>query len=562
MKAGCYLSLAMLTGLVLGYHWFLEFYVDPPAVWIASGVMGLLSWFCIGSLWNGLSLGGTIAALRNGRDGVTPQDGTLSAVEGEIHPYAEPIIAPMSGDPCVIYEYEISRTVSGDDGPRNITDFSGIGMAACEIRTEHQTIALYGFPEMEEFASEHCGYGSRARAQDYVRETEWEDFSGVKVVLGISQMLGALTSNGESIKRDFRMVGPSSCPWLEPPDEDAAARTIRRQRDDYAPRVHEKRIRVGQRVLAIGKYDAATESFGTYGGTTFQRVRLLKGPLNEALQRAQRSRRSYLLGGLIALVVIHAISAGVFWAYCHSRETQTRWKRALRDAVMAGDIAGIDHQLERGLNIDAPVDDDLRSVLHIVEDPAIARHLIARGANPNALNRKEYTPLMEAVLQDRVEIMKVLIDARADLNHVSPEYQSTALILADSQGHQAAAELLRKAGAADEVVTAANGSPIDESHGAFRACVDYIAAISASDLESLQELSAEARRRHLDSIDWDLWRNTRPREPQLDQGFVSNPHATLQISGETASGRATTWVVQLIAENGEWRIRRENWPNE
>ncbi|MDX1967763.1 MAG: hypothetical protein SFV23_11375, partial [Planctomycetaceae bacterium] len=81
-------------------------------------------------------------------------------------------------------------------------------------------------------------------------------------------------------------------------------------------------------------------------------------------------------------------------------------------------------------------------------------------------------------------------------------------------------------------------------------------------LQSLQALSAESRRRHLDAIDWELWRNTRPREPQLDQGFVSNPHATLQISGETASGRATTWVVQLIAENGEWRIRRENWPNE
>ncbi len=562
MKAGCYLSLAMLTGLVLGYHQFLEFYVDPPEVWIASGVMGLLIWFCIGSLWNGLSLGGTIAALRNGRDGVTPHDGTLSAVEGEIVPYAEPIIGPMSGDPCVIYEYEISRTVSGEDGSRNVTDFSGIGMAACEIRTEHQTIALYGFPEMDEFPSEHCGYGSRARAQDYVRETEWEDFSGVKVVLGFSQLLGALTSNGESIKRDFRLVGPSTCHWLESPDEDAAARKVRRQRDDYQPSVDEKRIRVGQRVLAIGKYDAATESFGTYKGTTFQRVQLLKGPLLEALQRAQRSRRSYLLGGLIALVVIHAVAAGVFWAYCHSSETQTRWKRALRDAVVAGDIALIDRQIERGLDINDPVDDDLRSVLHIVEDPAIAQHLIARGANPNALNRKEYTPLMEAVLQDRVEIMQVLIDADADLNHVSPGHQSTALILADSQGHQAAADLLRQAGAVDEVVTSANGTEIDENHPAFLACSDYVAAIYASDRNRLQERSAVSRRSRVDSVDWELWRNTRPREPQLDHGFVTDRSATVQISGTTAAGFETQWVLQLVSENGEWHVLRENWLNE
>lgn len=559
MKAGCYLSLAMLTGIVLGYHAWLLKYLDPPELWWASGVMGLLTWFCIGSIWNGLALGSTIRALANAQDGMAPHDGTLSAIEGHIHPYGEPTIAPLSDESCVIYEYEIKRTVTSDGKTREIVDFSGIGMAPCEIRSEHQTIALYGFPEIDEFPAESSGLGWQARAKQLVRTTDWEDYSGLKVIRGFSALMGAITSNNEEIHKDFRMVGPGTCPWLESADDDPDVIAERRKRDDYQPRLSERRIRVGQKVLAIGKYNAATESFSTTTGTVFQRPRLLRGSLAEALPKARGSRRSYLIGGLLAFVIIHAIATGVLWIYFHSSETQEKFRKQFQAAVEQGDQARMLTLLDRGFDINQPLDSDESPALQLADQPEVVRFLLEHGADVNGKNEYGETALIFAAKQDRQEIANILIEAKADVNHQRNGDQATALSIAEDLFRLEIAARLRAAGAVDDVVTAENGEAMTTEHPAFQTCLKYVQAIYARDLETLREQYLDRYREGFSAPEWEVWRSTRPEEPQLDEGFASDRAATVQISGVTAGGFHAVWIIQLQLEQGEWRIDRERW---
>jgi hypothetical protein len=254
MKAGCYLSLALLTGLVLAEHHWLQRTIDPPVLWIASLILGGIAWLAVGSVWNGATLGGTLRALRLARDGALPRDGKLAAIRGELHPFGRPVTAPLSGERCVLYEYEVYRNVTRREKnhtrTQKVVDFAGVGMAPCEVRSEHQAIALYGFPDIDGFPERNLPPElHRDLAQRHVQQTEWEDCSGLNLFRGFGAMLGALLTTGEEIRRDWRMVSASECHWL-PPAEGAP-------RHSYLPLLMEKRISVGEPVIAVGVFDVA-----------------------------------------------------------------------------------------------------------------------------------------------------------------------------------------------------------------------------------------------------------------------------------------------------------------
>lgn len=327
MKSGCYLTIALLTGLILLDHYVLSQYVDPPEVWIGSVLLGVATWLSIGAVWNAWALTGIVRALRHAAEGLTPKDGELSAVEGIIQPYGSPTLAPLSRKPCVIYEYEMTRRVqsrsNGKTHTSDLVDFCGIGMAPCEVQTEQQTIALMGYPELDAFETKRCEPGTRPTARDHVRNTEWEDYSGFRVIHGFSQMLGALTASKEEVHRDFRMVSAKDCPWLRPADGNSYPND-----DGYNPVFTEKRISVGQRVVAIGVYRADAEALTTKNRTSFQRLVLLPGPLADEYAKAKSSRRSYFIGGLIALCLVHAIAGGLLWRFVTFKAQQEQKQQA------------------------------------------------------------------------------------------------------------------------------------------------------------------------------------------------------------------------------------------
>lgn len=309
MKAGCFLSIALLAGLVLGEHAWIYQRLPIQEAWIGSGILGVIAWLCLGSLWRSWESIGIIRALRNARDGVPPGDGELVAISGSIHPHGDPILAPLTETPCVAYEYEISRRNVGnsDSSDQTVVDFAGIGMAPCELRSEDRVLALYGFPDLEEIAFETCGPGARRNAELYVRRAPFEDCSGLRVITGFGKMLNALTTPGEEIRRDFRMIARGSCPWLQSSGETASPAKA----NDYSPSIQEKRLAIGETLLAIGLYDAAAEALVTRSGSTFRRTIFKRTTVGQALSVAQSEQRLFFWGGLIALVVSHAIGFGI-----------------------------------------------------------------------------------------------------------------------------------------------------------------------------------------------------------------------------------------------------------
>jgi hypothetical protein len=448
MKSGCYLTVALLAGLVLAEHYWLQRTFDWPELWIGTGILAVLSWFSLGALWNASISGGTLRALKLARDGALPQDGRWAAINGAIVPVGPPLSAPLSGKSCVVYEFELTRRQTksrNQSQPQTITDFAGIGMAPCEIRRENEAIALYGFPDLDAISSQKLPPDlCRDIAQKYVRDTDWEDCSGFNMFRGFGAMLGALTSSGEEIRRNWRMTTAKECDWLRSADDPD------RGREGYFPTLSEKRIGVGEPVIAVGVFDTASQSLATRSGTNFQRLQLFRGELSDIIAKQTGSRRAMIIGGLITLVIAHAIAVGLVTVYRNNADTQRKWRSDLIQAVVHNDVKTIERFIPDRLPVDTPLDDEQRTALLFAKDAAAAQALLTLGADPNAAVTTGETALMQAARFGRKDVLDVLIAARADVNRVHPRDADTALMRAMRSGHDDCIAALRAAGAKED----------------------------------------------------------------------------------------------------------------
>ena len=83
---------------------------------------------------------------------------------------------------------------------------------------------------------------------------------------------------------------------------------------------------------------------------------------------------------------------------------------------------------------------------HKEQIPAIARRLIAQGADVNARQHGGWTPLHAAADDGPLDLITLLLDAGADVNAAN-DYGQTALSLAQQHGRADAAALLQAHGA-------------------------------------------------------------------------------------------------------------------
>jgi hypothetical protein len=200
-------------------------------------------------------------------------------------------------------------------------------------------------------------------------------------------------------------------------------------------------------------------------------------------------------------------------------------------------------------------------LLSKADKPELVTWLLDHGADVNAADEKGITPLMEAARGGRTAILEQLIAARADLDRRSTDYDSSALMFAVSNGHDDAAEILRRAGAKDEVVTTESGEPLPPDGGEILAiCKEYLAAVHARDAATLTRLFRSGPGINFADTDWELWHRTRPVEIESWTGFVRGDDATVTIEGTGGGGYACKCIYQLRREGGEWRIVREQVP--
>jgi hypothetical protein len=146
---------------------------------------------------------------------------------------------------------------------------------------------------------------------------------------------------------------------------------------------------------------------------------------------------------LIAIVVLLAAAATAQAQNPPSREELAIYA-GLHEAAAKGDVAAIERLVAAGEKPDIQ-DSKSRTPLIVaayMKQYDAARALLKHGANPNAMEIDHYDIVTIAAVRNDVEMLKIALDAGASAKNVTSRYQGTALIAAAHLGHVEAVKLL------------------------------------------------------------------------------------------------------------------------
>jgi hypothetical protein len=487
MWRGCFLSLLLYGALVAGYHYWFSQQFDAPGTWIAAGVVGMLTFFCIGALLNARTASRDLSLISAAVHGLPPADGRVVAACGTIEPLGEPVEAPLSGRKCVLCEYDIAsqrRDPSQKNAKQSSAkDFTGFLMNPCVIRGAAGDIRLLGFPDLAAFSETRLhDVLSAARAREFLATTEFEDKSGLKF-LGVLSALAEVWCDDDGLVSKHLRISQTAPASLFPADLDERLAQFgesppaegehanEEDADDNAddedsgddlddlddanvpatsalPVMTEKRVNVGIQVCAIGVYQSAGRGLAPPRGSG-KLNRLLPGDAETICRTLRGTVSKSIVGGLLALAIIHAAAWGFIQLNRHSpQEVRNRQRHAFA-AAQQGDIAQLDKQLTRGLDVNAR-DSSGRTLLLETREPSVAAYLAQHGADLDAVGEGGASALMQAAREGRLELVAQLIASGANVNLRNSQDNATALFEAERSNHPEVAELLRKAGARED----------------------------------------------------------------------------------------------------------------
>jgi ankyrin repeat protein len=128
----------------------------------------------------------------------------------------------------------------------------------------------------------------------------------------------------------------------------------------------------------------------------------------------------------------------------------TAFADPIHDAAWDGNLAGVQAELDKGVDVNAKTDDGWeRTPLHLATwtgHKRVAELLIDKGAFLDAKDKEGWTPLHMAALNVRKEIVELLFDKGAFLD-AKDRWGRTPLHIATNKGHKEVVELLVTKGA-------------------------------------------------------------------------------------------------------------------
>ena len=122
---------------------------------------------------------------------------------------------------------------------------------------------------------------------------------------------------------------------------------------------------------------------------------------------------------------------------------------SLVNAIHDGNQKTVHRMLEDGCNPNVQsqiTGDPLLTFAAWTTHAYIVQELLSYGANPNLENNTGWTPLFMACVMNAKAVVRLLIDAEADVNHVAKD-GITPLRIAERKGHHTIVRMLRNAGA-------------------------------------------------------------------------------------------------------------------
>ena len=116
----------------------------------------------------------------------------------------------------------------------------------------------------------------------------------------------------------------------------------------------------------------------------------------------------------------------------------------LHEAAAKGDVAEIEALIKDGEKPNIQ-DSKSRTPLHVaayMDHPQALRALLKAGANPNALEIDKYDVVTIAAVKHNIEMLKIALDGGASARNITSRYEGTALIAAAHLGHVESVRLL------------------------------------------------------------------------------------------------------------------------
>src|SRR5258706_534186 len=491
MKRGCFLSLLILGACFGGYWYALHGHIEPPAFWWATGIASFFMWISIGALE--AAVGAARDASRvsgessfGGYVGEQFADDAIVTVVGHISPVGSSLRAPFSGKPAVLYGYDIDHISQGQNDSTNVKDYSGFALAPCAIDSPHGSVRILGFPLMEGFRK--TGFDNeegRRNAAAYLESTPLTDMKGFHPGTIFHEIKELLTDDDGQLRKDWKMT------------ED---------RDLTDKHLTEQVVSPGDQVCAIGRWSAAKHGLIPPAGGV---IRLLQGDPQKIVKGLWSKCISNLIGGLVVAAIVNGavymllqIAAGKSKLFAETPMAMHAIHRdEMHQAVSGGNIAAAEKLVNNGTGVD--VRDSGRTPLAIAQDAAMARWLIAHGANVNATDSDGQTVLMIHASAGRADIVRALVNAGAKLDTVSTKWHSTALTQALDAAKMDVVRILRDAGAKDDTVTEARGQALRESDPPVRAVLAWLDASQHEDLDAMKKVSTFTQ---FNDIDFKLWK--------------------------------------------------------
>ncbi len=545
MKRGCFISLVILGACFGGYWYVLHGHVEPPAFWWATGIASFFMWISFGSMQGAIGAARDAARVSResafgGYGGEQFEDEATVTVAGHIRAIGSPLRAPFSGKPAVLYSYDIKHISRSRNDTSDVMDYSGFALTPCAIDSPHGSINLLGFPLLEGFPKTRFDTAEgRTNAAAYLESAPLIDMEGFHPGTVYHEVRELLTDDDGQFRKDWKMT------------ED---------RDLTDKHLYEQVVAPGDEVCAIGRWSASKHGLvPPVSGV----IRLIQGNPRQVVKSLWGKCIANAAGCLIVAALVNGgvymllqVAAGKskFWA-----ETPVAKHSFHRDemhqAVSGGNIAAAERLFNNGTGIDVR-DSDGRTPLAIAQDAAMARWLIAHGADASASAPDGQTVLMTQAGAGRAEIVRALVNAGAKLDTVSTKWHITALTQALDAERMDVVRILRDAGAKDDTVTEARGQALRENDPPVRACLAWLDAIQNEDLDAMKKASTFTA---WDNTDFKVWKSSHPAHPKLVKGFATEDAATVELRGAIASGVYETWMYQVVRRGNDWRISNERW---
>ncbi|MEA2415829.1 MAG: hypothetical protein QOI58_2486, partial [Thermoanaerobaculia bacterium] len=426
-----------------------------------------------------------------------------------------------------------------NDGTSEIKDYSGFALAPCAIDSPHGSVRILGFPMLEGFPKKSYSTDEgRRNAAAYLEATQLKDMQGFHPGTIIHEIKELLTNDDGQFRKDWKMTD----------DRDLSDKQLR-----------EQMVAPGDQVCAIGRWSAAKHGLIPPAGAV---IRLLQGDPQKIVSGLWRKTIGNLIGALIvgalvngAVYTLLQISAGKSKLFAETPVAMhSIHANEMIEAVSAGNQAAAEKLFANGTGVN--VRDSGRTTLGVAQDGAMARWLIERGADVNAVDGDGQTVLMQQAGAGRTDVVRALVNAGAKLDTLSTKWHSTALTQALDAEKMDVVRILRDAGAKDDTVTESRGQALRVTDPSVQTCFAWLDAIQRQDLEAMKAASVF---KSFDDVDFKLWKSIRPEHPTLVRGYATADAATVEIRGVVSAGTYETWTYQLVRDGDTWRVKNERW---